>query len=135
MGPRGTVAPGEPLARPEEFHPLLLEGYAAKLAPSAFRRSPNLRRGISLAIESVACLRRGKRLGGTELYATQKLAGLFQRMRQPTLATRTSTVTSLLFLFAILAVAMASLHSFRTQLTNVMIAEQNTLVERIADNL
>jgi diguanylate cyclase (GGDEF)-like protein/PAS domain S-box-containing protein len=74
-------------------------------------------------------------LGGTELYATQKLAGLFQRIRQPTLATRTSTVTSLLFLFAILAVAMASLHSFRTQLTNVMIAEQNTLVERIADNL
>jgi len=30
---------------------------------------------------------------------------------------------------------MASLASFRTQLLNVMIAEQNTLVERIADNL
>jgi diguanylate cyclase (GGDEF)-like protein/PAS domain S-box-containing protein len=30
---------------------------------------------------------------------------------------------------------MASLHSFRTQLMQVMIAEQNTLVERIADNL
>ncbi len=56
-------------------------------------------------------------------------------MRQPTLATRTSTATSLLFLFAILAVGMASMYSFRTQLTNVMIAEQNTLVERIADNL
>jgi diguanylate cyclase (GGDEF)-like protein/PAS domain S-box-containing protein len=74
-------------------------------------------------------------LGGTKLYATQKLAGLFQRLRQPTLATRTSTATSLLFLFAILAVGMASMYSFRTQLTNVMIAEQNTLVERIADNL
>ena len=56
-------------------------------------------------------------------------------MKHPTLATRTSTATSLLFLFAILAVGMASLHSSRTQLTNVIIAEQNTLVERIADNL
>ncbi len=56
-------------------------------------------------------------------------------MTQPTLATRTSTATSLLFLFAILAVGMASMHSFRTQLTNVMIAEQNILVDRIADNL
>src|SRR2546430_1110467 len=56
-------------------------------------------------------------------------------MRQPTLATRTSTATSLLFLFAILAVGMASMYSFRTQLTNVMITEQNPLVERIADNL
>ena len=27
------------------------------------------------------------------------------------------------------------MHSFRTQLMNVMIAEQNTLVERIADNV
>ena len=70
-----------------------------------------------------------------ELYGTQKIAGLVQKMRQPTLATRTSTATSLLFLFAILAVGMASMYSFRTQLTNVMIAEQNTLVERIADNL
>ncbi len=74
-------------------------------------------------------------LGGAELYATRKLASLFQRLKQPTLATRTSTATSLLFLFAILAVGMASMYSFRTQLTNVMIAEQNTLVERIADNL
>jgi diguanylate cyclase (GGDEF)-like protein/PAS domain S-box-containing protein len=74
-------------------------------------------------------------VGGTELYATQKLAGLLQRLRQPTLATRTSTATSLLFLLAILAVGMVSLHSFRTQLTNVMIAEQDTLVDRIADNV
>jgi len=74
-------------------------------------------------------------LDGAELYATRKLAGLFQRLKQPTLATRTSTATSLLFLFAILAVGMTSMYSFRTQLTNVMIAEQNTLVERITDNL
>ena len=74
-------------------------------------------------------------MGDTELYATQKIAGFFQKLRQPTLATRTSTATSLLFLVAILAVGMASMYSFRTQLTNVMIAEQNTLVERIADNL
>ena len=74
-------------------------------------------------------------MGGSKLYATQKLARLFQSVRQPTLATRTSTATSLLFLFAILAVGMASLHSFRTQLMNVMIAEQDTLVDRIADNV
>ncbi|HEV2978619.1 MAG TPA: EAL domain-containing protein [Casimicrobiaceae bacterium] len=52
-----------------------------------------------------------------------------------TLATRTATAISGLFLIAILAVGMASMHSFRTQLMNVMIAEQNTLVERIADNV
>ena len=52
-----------------------------------------------------------------------------------TLATKTSTVTSILFLGAILAVGVASLQSFRTQLLNVIIADQNTLVERIGDNL
>jgi len=52
-----------------------------------------------------------------------------------TLAAKTSTVISILFLVAILTVGLASLYSFRTQLTNVMIAEQTTLVERIADNL
>jgi hypothetical protein len=41
----------------------------------------------------------------------------------------------MLFLGAILAVGMASMRSFREQLMNVMIADQNTLVERIADNL
>jgi diguanylate cyclase (GGDEF)-like protein/PAS domain S-box-containing protein len=56
-------------------------------------------------------------------------------LKQPTLATRTATATSLLFLAAILAVGMASLYSFRTQLLNVMIAEQDTLVDRIADNV
>src|SRR5271154_4984187 len=46
-----------------------------------------------------------------------------------------ATPISLLFLTTILAVGAASLHSFRTQLMNVMVAEQNTLVERIADNV
>src|SRR5207249_3834634 len=64
-----------------------------------------------------------------------QLGSLLQRLKRPTLATRTSTATSLLFLAAILAVGMASLHSFRTQLMNVMIAEQDTLVDRIADNV
>jgi diguanylate cyclase (GGDEF)-like protein/PAS domain S-box-containing protein len=52
-----------------------------------------------------------------------------------TLATKTSTATSILFLTAILAVGMASMQSFRGQLMSVMIEEQDTLVERIADNL
>ncbi|HWZ70037.1 MAG TPA: EAL domain-containing protein [Casimicrobiaceae bacterium] len=42
---------------------------------------------------------------------------------------------SILFLGAILTVGMASMRSFRGQLMNVVIAEQDTLVERIADNL
>ena len=46
-----------------------------------------------------------------------------------------ATTSSVLFLATILAVGAASLHSFRTQLMNVMTAEQNTLVERIADNV
>jgi diguanylate cyclase (GGDEF)-like protein/PAS domain S-box-containing protein len=74
-------------------------------------------------------------LGWRCLYATQKIVSLFQRLKQPTLATRTSTATSLLFLAAILAVGMASLQSFRSQLTSVMIAEQDTLLDRVADNL
>ena len=61
----------------------------------------------------------------------QQLAG----PARSTLATKTSTVISVLFLAAMLAVGMASMYSFRTQLMNVVIAEQNTLVERIADNL
>src|SRR5439155_4358219 len=71
-------------------------------------------------------------LGRYKLYSTYQLMSWLQR---PTLATKTSTVTSILFLGAILAVGMASLHSFREQLMNVMIEEQDTLVERIADNL
>jgi diguanylate cyclase (GGDEF)-like protein/PAS domain S-box-containing protein len=51
------------------------------------------------------------------------------------LATRTSTVTSLLFLAAILAVGGASLVNFRTQHLSVMIEQQDTLVDRIADDL
>ncbi len=60
---------------------------------------------------------------------------LLQRLLRPSLATRTASAISVLFLTAILAVGMASMHSFRTQLMNVMFTEQNTLVERIADNV
>ena len=59
-------------------------------------------------------------------------------MRKParvTLATKTSIATSLLFLVTILAIGMAALQSFRQQMWNVMVADQNTLVVRIADNL
>ena len=59
-------------------------------------------------------------------------------MRKPArvnLATKTSIATSLLFLVTILAIGMAALQSFRQQMWNVMVADQNTLVVRIADNL
>lgn len=68
------------------------------------------------------------------LYATLKLSSLNSRVARLTLATRTSTATSLLFLVAILAVGTAALYSFRAQLLEVMVAEQNLLVQRIADS-
>ncbi len=63
------------------------------------------------------------------------MRALLLRLKRSTLATRTATAISVLFLATIVAFGLASLQSFRTQLTNVMIAEQNTLVERIADNV
>jgi len=56
-------------------------------------------------------------------------------LQTPTLATKTSTVTSILFLTTILAIGMASLYSFRTELMNVIIAEQNTFVDIVADSV
>ena len=46
-----------------------------------------------------------------------------------------ASAISLLFLTTMLAVGAASLHSFRTQLMNVMVAEQNALVGRIAEDV
>jgi len=40
-----------------------------------------------------------------------------------------------LFLIAIIAVGTTALYSFRTELTRLMIADQNTLLERVADNI
>jgi diguanylate cyclase (GGDEF)-like protein/PAS domain S-box-containing protein len=58
-----------------------------------------------------------------------------RRAARSTLATRTSSATSVLFLIAIFAVGTAALYSFRTELMTLMIADQNTLIERVADNL
>jgi diguanylate cyclase (GGDEF)-like protein/PAS domain S-box-containing protein len=63
------------------------------------------------------------------------MRALLLTLSRSTLATRTASAISVLFLTAILAVGMASMHSFRTQLLNVTVAEQNTLVDRIADNV
>ena len=71
-------------------------------------------------------------LGQYKLYPTHRVISWLQR---PTLATKTSTVTSILFLTTILAVGIASLYSFRTQLMNVIIAEQNTFLEIVADSV
>src|SRR5215470_17493009 len=65
----------------------------------------------------------------------RRFLGLLPRSAHASLATRTSTVTSLLFLAAILAVGGASLFNFRTQHLSVMIEQQDTLVDRIADDL
>jgi len=69
------------------------------------------------------------------LYSTQRLMTLFRRLSRPTLATRTAAATSTLFLAAIMAVGIMSMISFRAQLMNVLIAEQDTLVDRVADNV
>src|SRR6266567_9428400 len=63
------------------------------------------------------------------------LSSLGRRLSRSTLATKTSTATSLLFLVAILAVGTTALYSFRDKLLDVMVADQNTLVNRVADNL
>ena len=70
-----------------------------------------------------------------KLYGTQSLLPLLRRSAQSTLATRTSSVTSLLFLIAILAVGAASLVSFRTHQLALLMEQQDTLVDRIANDL
>jgi diguanylate cyclase (GGDEF)-like protein/PAS domain S-box-containing protein len=55
-------------------------------------------------------------------------------LSRSTLATKTSTATSLLFLVAILAVGTTALFAFRTQLLDVMVADQNRLLQRVADS-
>ena len=69
------------------------------------------------------------------MYPTHRLLSLLRKPARLTLATKTSIATSLLFLVTILAIGMAALQSFRAQMLNVMVADQNTLVVRIADNL
>jgi diguanylate cyclase (GGDEF)-like protein/PAS domain S-box-containing protein len=69
------------------------------------------------------------------LYPAHLLATWLRKPTRWKLATKTATVISILFLGAILTVGVASMHSFREQLMNVLIDDQNTLVERIADNL
>ncbi len=73
--------------------------------------------------------------GQHTLYSTPQFVPALGKLAGVSLASKTSMATSLLFLVTMLAVGIASLHSFRTQLMEVMVAEQNTLVERIADNL
>jgi len=63
------------------------------------------------------------------------LHAFMRRAARSTLATQTSSATSVLFLAAILVMGIAALYSFRSQLMNIMLADQNTLIERVADNI
>jgi diguanylate cyclase (GGDEF)-like protein/PAS domain S-box-containing protein len=62
------------------------------------------------------------------------LASLGRSLSRSTLATKTSTATSLLFLVAILAVGTTALFAFRNQLLDVMVSDQNRLLQRVADS-
>jgi len=74
-------------------------------------------------------------LRAATLYHTRWLLSLLPNSARLTLATKTSIATSLLFLVTILAIGMAALQSFRAQMLTVMVADQDTLIVRIADNL
>lgn len=63
---------------------------------------------------------------------TTKWADLFSKLK---LSTRISVVTSVLFLIGILVVGAVSLNGFRSQLKDVLEDQQNTLLQRVADNL
>ena len=63
-----------------------------------------------------------------------RLASLGRHLSRSTLATKTSTATSLLFLVAILAVGTTALYSFRSKLLDVMVADQDRLLQRVADS-
>src|SRR5947207_1242346 len=63
-----------------------------------------------------------------------RLALLGRYLSRSTLATKTSTATSLLFLVAILAVGTTALYSFRSKLLDVMVADQDRLLQRVADS-
>src|SRR5687767_4486467 len=110
---------------------------ATDLRENARRRSPSdgstcCERAARLLLTNASQRADGERC---KLYATHKLTELFRRLLRPSLANKTAMATSILFLAAISAVGLASLSSFRNQLLGVLIAEQDTLVERIADNV
>ena len=69
------------------------------------------------------------------VYATFSLAGLVNRFAGTSLATKTATATSILFLGALFAVGALSLHAFRDELTGVIVTGQNTLLGQVAENV
>ena len=62
------------------------------------------------------------------MFLARAVLKLARRLPEPSLATRTSAMTSILVLAAILAIGTMSLDAFRIQLMNVIIAEQNDLI-------
>jgi diguanylate cyclase (GGDEF)-like protein/PAS domain S-box-containing protein len=73
-------------------------------------------------------------IDGLRMAKLPLLASLGRRLSRSTLATKTSTATSLLFLVAILAIGTTALFAFRSELLDVMVADQNRLVQRVADS-
>lgn len=68
--------------------------------------------------------------------ATRARTSAFRRAwSRLTLSSRISAVTSLLFLVTILAIGTLALNAFRSELKEVLVAQQNTLLERLADDL
>jgi len=70
-----------------------------------------------------------------DVYRTFSPLAMSRRFTRVSLATRTAMATSMLFLAGILAVGAASLHAFRTQLIDVVVDEQGTLVTHVTDEV
>jgi diguanylate cyclase (GGDEF)-like protein/PAS domain S-box-containing protein len=70
-----------------------------------------------------------------DVYRTLNLHSLSRRFARMSLATKTAMATSILFLASILAIGAASLHAFRSQLIDVVVDEQNTLVTHVTDEV
>ena len=65
----------------------------------------------------------------------QFFAEFLRKLSPSTLTARTAVAMSVLFLIAIWALAMVSLHSLRNQTMDLIVEGQNGLLDRIADSL
>lgn len=69
------------------------------------------------------------------MYGTKEHRGFWGRISHLSLATKTATAISALFVVTVLAVGVTSMTSFRKQLVQAVITEQQVVVDRVVDDL